>query len=178
MATSFLYLLVFLLSGCQVEAVPLLAIWVLPDSIKGDMSVVFFILCLFFQHTEGSDSLLTEITLCVGGCWHRTVLGSIPASSGTVESEGRQMKQCRLLYIKRKIQKNPPFTLYQNISQAALLLSSPLSPSLPLYLALSVLLFLWLVLMPVSVAECGEGLLVAVPRRRDVRHHHRLRVPS
>ncbi len=28
-----------------------------------------------------------------------TVLGSIPASSGTVESEGRQMKQCWIKYI-------------------------------------------------------------------------------
>jgi hypothetical protein len=35
-----------------------------------------------------------------------TVLGSIPASSDTVESEGRQMKQvCK----KKKIPKNPPF---------------------------------------------------------------------
>ncbi len=34
-----------------------------------------------------------------------TVLGSIPASSDTVESEGRQMKQCQKSYIK-KIQKN------------------------------------------------------------------------
>jgi hypothetical protein len=37
-----------------------------------------------------------------------TVLGSIPASSDTVESEGRQMKQCLISYIKRKIQTNPP----------------------------------------------------------------------
>ncbi len=36
-----------------------------------------------------------------------TVLGSIPASSDTVESEGRQMKQCWILYIE-KIQRNPP----------------------------------------------------------------------
>ncbi len=35
-----------------------------------------------------------------------TVLGSIPASSDTVESEGRQMKQCWIKYIKNK--KNPP----------------------------------------------------------------------
>ncbi len=34
-----------------------------------------------------------------------TVLGSIPASSGTVESEGRQMKQCWIKYL--KILKNP-----------------------------------------------------------------------
>ncbi len=34
------------------------------------------------------------------------VLGSIPASSDTMESEGRQMKQCWVSYI--KIQKNPP----------------------------------------------------------------------
>ncbi len=34
------------------------------------------------------------------------VLGSIPASSDTVESEGRQMKQCQITYhIKTKIQK-------------------------------------------------------------------------
>jgi hypothetical protein len=30
-----------------------------------------------------------------------TVLGSIPASSDTVESEGRQMKQCWISYIKK-----------------------------------------------------------------------------
>jgi hypothetical protein len=35
-----------------------------------------------------------------------TVLGSIPASSGTVESEGRQIKQCWISYIK-KIKKSP-----------------------------------------------------------------------
>ncbi len=31
-----------------------------------------------------------------------TVLGSIPASSDTVESEGRQMKQCWISYIKKE----------------------------------------------------------------------------
>ncbi len=40
-----------------------------------------------------------------------TVLGSIPASSDTVESEGRQMKQYFISYIKRKKKKNPPLTL-------------------------------------------------------------------
>ncbi len=38
-----------------------------------------------------------------------TVLDLIPASSDTVESEGRQMKQCWITYIKRKNPKNPPF---------------------------------------------------------------------
>ncbi len=38
-----------------------------------------------------------------------TVLGSIPASSDTVESEGRQMKQWWIPYIKRKNPKNSPF---------------------------------------------------------------------
>jgi hypothetical protein len=37
-----------------------------------------------------------------------SVLGSIPASSDTVESEGRQMKQCWISYIKRKYPKIPP----------------------------------------------------------------------
>jgi hypothetical protein len=37
-----------------------------------------------------------------------TVLGSIPASSDTVESERRQMKHCRITYIKRKKPKIPP----------------------------------------------------------------------
>jgi hypothetical protein len=32
----------------------------------------------------------------------QTVLGSIPASSGSVESEGWQMKQCWITYVKRK----------------------------------------------------------------------------
>ncbi len=35
-----------------------------------------------------------------------TVLGSIPASVGKVESEGRQMKQCWILY--KQKEKNPP----------------------------------------------------------------------
>ncbi len=48
------------------------------------------------------------------------VLGSIPASSDTVESEGRQMKQCRISYIK-KIQKNP--ILFLNLSK--ILISGP-----------------------------------------------------
>ncbi len=39
-----------------------------------------------------------------------TVLGSILASSDTVESEGRQMKQCRITYIKRR-KKNSPFKI-------------------------------------------------------------------
>ncbi len=30
-----------------------------------------------------------------------TIMGSIQASSGTVESEGQQMKQCRMSYIKK-----------------------------------------------------------------------------
>ncbi len=38
-----------------------------------------------------------------------TVLGSIPASSDTVESEGRQMNQCWITYIKRKKEKKIPF---------------------------------------------------------------------
>ncbi len=36
-----------------------------------------------------------------------TVLGSIPASSETVESEGRQMKQCWIIHRKKKNPKNP-----------------------------------------------------------------------
>ncbi len=36
-----------------------------------------------------------------------TVLGSIPASSDSVESEGRQMKKCWLQYIEKKIHTNP-----------------------------------------------------------------------
>jgi hypothetical protein len=39
-----------------------------------------------------------------------TVLDSIPVSSDTVESEGQQMKQCWIAYIKtKKNPKNPPF---------------------------------------------------------------------
>ncbi len=37
-----------------------------------------------------------------------TVLGSIPGSSGPVESEGRQMKQCGIKYIQKNIQNNTP----------------------------------------------------------------------
>ncbi len=42
-----------------------------------------------------------------------TTLGSIPASSDTVESERRRMKQCWISYIKKKNSKNAPFTLWQ-----------------------------------------------------------------
>ncbi len=38
-----------------------------------------------------------------------TVLGSIPASSDTVESEWRQMKQCWIKYIKIKNPQKSPF---------------------------------------------------------------------
>jgi hypothetical protein len=41
-----------------------------------------------------------------------TVLGSIPASSDTVESEGLQMKQCRKKYIHKKIKKIPLLEMY------------------------------------------------------------------
>jgi hypothetical protein len=41
-----------------------------------------------------------------------TVLGSIPASSDTVESEGRHMKQSWIVYIKKKkILKNSPLEI-------------------------------------------------------------------
>jgi len=33
-----------------------------------------------------------------------TVLGSIPASSDTLESEGRQMKQCWIKYLYKKVE--------------------------------------------------------------------------
>jgi hypothetical protein len=36
-----------------------------------------------------------------------TALGSIPASTDTVESEGRQMKQCWIQYIEKKSKKSP-----------------------------------------------------------------------
>jgi hypothetical protein len=45
-----------------------------------------------------------------------TVLGSIPAASDTVESEGRQMKQCRVKYVKEKIFLNSPFKNIQGPS--------------------------------------------------------------
>ncbi len=44
-----------------------------------------------------------------------TVLGSIPASSDTVESEGRQMKQCWISYIKKK--KNPKNPRFKRLCQ-------------------------------------------------------------
>jgi hypothetical protein len=40
-----------------------------------------------------------------------TVLGSIQASSDTVESEGRQMKQCGITYIKIRNKINSPFRI-------------------------------------------------------------------
>ncbi len=40
-----------------------------------------------------------------------TVIGSIPASSDTVESEGRQMKQCLITYVKWKSPQISPFKL-------------------------------------------------------------------
>jgi hypothetical protein len=46
-----------------------------------------------------------------------TVLNSIPASSDTVESEGRQIKQCWISYIKRKKCQNTPLYKYQEIER-------------------------------------------------------------
>ncbi len=50
-----------------------------------------------------------------------TVLGSIPASSGTVESERRQMKQCWIQYIEKKIPKKSPVKIIVRYSDLALL---------------------------------------------------------
>ncbi len=46
-----------------------------------------------------------------------TVMGSIPASPDTVESEGQQMKQCWVTYIKRKNKKNPPLGVIRILTQ-------------------------------------------------------------
>ena len=48
-------------------------------------------------------------------CLFRGHPSSIPASVGTVESEGRQMKQCWILYDQKE--KNPPKKYYINISR-------------------------------------------------------------
>jgi hypothetical protein len=56
-----------------------------------------------------------------------TVLGSIPASLDTVESEGRQMNHETLLNIvhkKRKVQKNLPFT-FQSVIMLKLIYCFP-----------------------------------------------------
>ncbi len=50
-----------------------------------------------------------------------TVLGSIPASVGTVESEGRQMKQCCILYEQKE--KNPPKKYFKKKTIILLLLN-------------------------------------------------------
>ena len=47
-----------------------------------------------------------------------TVLRSIPASSDTVESEGRQMKQCLIQYLEINILKNPPVEMWQKLFAA------------------------------------------------------------
>jgi hypothetical protein len=44
-------------------------------------------------------------------CQSTTFLSSIPASSDTMEPEGRQMKKCSLHYKGKKIQKIPLLTL-------------------------------------------------------------------
>ncbi len=52
-----------------------------------------------------------------------TVLASIPTASDTVESEWRQMKQCRISYIKRKNpKKSGPL---RNISQIRMVTTVP-----------------------------------------------------
>jgi hypothetical protein len=56
-----------------------------------------------------------------------TVLGSIPASSDTVKSKGRQMKQCWILYIKNP--KNSPFKVFSvltNVSSSWFIYVDPL----------------------------------------------------
>ncbi len=47
-----------------------------------------------------------------------TVLGSIPASSDTVETEGRQMKQCWIQYLEKNILKNLPVEMWQKLFAA------------------------------------------------------------
>ncbi len=50
-----------------------------------------------------------------------TVLGSIKASSDTVESEGRQMKPCWMLYIEEeKIKKIPLFIFTKGTVEAVI----------------------------------------------------------
>jgi hypothetical protein len=55
------------------------------------------------QCTDIYCKLIKKATIFIVVVVVPTVLGSIPASSDTVESEGRQMKQCKIFYIKRKI---------------------------------------------------------------------------
>jgi hypothetical protein len=43
----------------------------------------------------------------------RNILGSNPTSSDTVESDGRQMKKCKIKYIKRKNLKNSPLKKFK-----------------------------------------------------------------
>jgi hypothetical protein len=47
-----------------------------------------------------------------------TVLGSIPASSDTVESEGWQMKQCCTQYEEKNILESPPAEMWQKLFAA------------------------------------------------------------
>jgi hypothetical protein len=57
-----------------------------------------------------------------------TVLGSIPASVGTVESEGRQMKQCWILY-EQKEKNSPKKILKKKSTKNTLSLSLETIPS-------------------------------------------------
>ncbi len=59
-------------------------------------------------HPRMRSSLVVRASDCQ--CSVATFLGSIPASVGTVESEGRQMKQCWILYEQKE--KNHPQKIY------------------------------------------------------------------
>jgi hypothetical protein len=57
------------------------------------------------QSLEKSTDLAEWLERLTATAVVATVMGSIPASSDTVESEGQQMKQCRISYIKNNFKK-------------------------------------------------------------------------
>ncbi len=72
-----------------------------------------FCLSIFYQLLRiWRSSLVVRASDCQCTSW---VLGSIPASVGTVESEGRQMKQCWILYEQKRKKSPPPKKIFKKI---------------------------------------------------------------
>ncbi len=90
---------------------------------KGSLWTIFSELQVFFHGWDLAEcgwDLAERLERLTVNAVVATVLGSIPASSDTMESEGRQMKRCWISYIKRKNSKKSPFKksfFHESVSQ-------------------------------------------------------------
>ncbi len=74
--------------------------------------VMFIYICILYSQARFEPDLAKWLERLTANIEVATVLGSIPASSDTVESEGPQMKQCWIQYNK-KCKKISPFLRFE-----------------------------------------------------------------